>query len=289
MSLTTNRSQHGHQDPPCIDEMRNVCQQWTKDSRGRRMLAGSHYNRLLLRPISIYVTWLFVRIGIAAHTATFLMTVAGLMGVVVCLPHSLHLTIVGGVCFFLFDLLDAVDGEIARWNRSSSTRGLYLDQISHVFVEYPSRGVAGLHLYFWTSDSLYLVLGIAAFASSITSRAVREICLRVNAESPQVEHDQVHNGSSQSKAHGLFAMLRDYLKTKPLITFPVTKPRLIHIMTVTGILLTYWEWIGFLKFFCWFYALYCTAWLVLEVPYYYYVRLVNVSHVKPVHEYKWPI
>jgi phosphatidylglycerophosphate synthase len=34
-----------------------------------------------------------------------------------------------------YGLLDASDGEVARWNQTSSPRGIYLDRVSHYLVE----------------------------------------------------------------------------------------------------------------------------------------------------------
>lgn len=287
MSLKSKRRQRGHRVAG-IAEMKKVCQQWTTDSRGRSILAGSLYNRFVLRPISIYVTWLCVRLGMRAHMATLLMTVAGLTGVVLCLPHAMHLTILGGIFFFLFDLMDAVDGEIARWTATSTTRGLYLDQISHVFVDYPSRCVAALHLYLWTSDTLYMFLGIAAVGSSVTARAVREIYLRINAEALR-DADPDQSQALTPTADTLFAKMAGLLKRMQLTTFPIVKPRIVHIATVTGILLSYGDSTGLLVILSWLYGIYCTTWLVFEIPYYFYMRLINVPHVKRVEEYKWPI
>ena len=90
--------------------MQQVCQHWTQDQDGKSVLAGSLYNRYVLRSISIYVTWLFVAMGIRAHAATIMMTIAGMIGIVLCVPHVIPLTILGGVFLYLFDLLDAVDG-----------------------------------------------------------------------------------------------------------------------------------------------------------------------------------
>ena len=226
--------------PTSVEEMRPVCQQWKRDENGNLVLAGSLYNRFVLRQISIHVTWYFLRLGITANTATLFMTLAGLGGIILGIPHALPLTIIAGVLFFLFDLFDSVDGEIARWNRSSSTRGLYLDQISHVFVDYPSRGVAALHYYWWKEDERYLWLGVAAVLSSVMGRAIREIFLRINA---QATHGKSETSAEQSLASktGLFATVCRQLKKIPLITFPIVKPRLVHIATIVGILLTYWS------------------------------------------------
>ena len=162
--------------------MQRECLHWTEDRNGRTMVAGSSFRRHILRPVSIRVTWCFVALGIRANTVTLMMTLVGLAGIVCCIPRALPVTLLGGICFILFDVFDAVDGEIARWNKSSSTKGLYLDQISHVLVEYPSLGVPALHLYAWQRNDLYLMLAATTIVTSVMGRTIREMFFRINAE-----------------------------------------------------------------------------------------------------------
>ncbi|MCA9215664.1 MAG: 2-C-methyl-D-erythritol 4-phosphate cytidylyltransferase [Planctomycetales bacterium] len=274
-----------------IKEMKAASLQWTTDSLGRRIPSGSLYNRFILRQISVYLTWVFVRFGIRAQTGTLLMTVAGIAGVAAGIPHSLLWSVFAGVCFVLFDILDAVDGDVARWTHTSTTRGLYMDQISHVFVDYPSRGVAALHIYAMTSETLYLALGIVAIFCPVLGRTLREICLRINSSQSALasKQDPVHPESHGMKSTGRLAACFAAVKKTPLLMFPVTKARLVHIAVVIGILLSYRGSPGFLFFLSWFYAVYSALYLMFEIPFYCFVRVINVPHVKPVHHYKWPI
>ncbi len=273
-----------------LDDMRQVCQQWTDGRNGERIIAGSWFNRCILRRLSIYVTWLFVALGIRAHVATLLMTLAGLAGVVSCIPHAIYMTLLGALCYFLFDLLDAVDGEIARWNRSSTMKGLYLDQISHVLIEYPSLAVPAMHCYLWTRNDLFLVLAAIAVVSAVMGRTFREIMFRINAEvSGQAADAQPPKKERKVHEVSFFSRLCGYLRTMPISAFPILKARVVHIATVAAILLSYAGFPSLLVFLAWFYALYCTARSLVQVPHYYWNRVVEAPHSKPVSDYRWPI
>jgi phosphatidylglycerophosphate synthase len=282
-------AQNFRRRPGTIEEMRPVCQ-WSENQDGELAPTGSLYNRYILRPISIYVTWLFIAIGIRAHAATVMMTIVGLAGIVCCVPHAMALTLVGGIFYFLFDLLDAVDGEIARWNKTSSTKGLYLDQVSHVFVDYPSRAVPALHYCLWKQDEFYVVLAVAALTSSLMGRAFREIFMRINAEiMTEQEKDQTGEFAAQATRMTFFHSLCTHLKASRLAMFPIVKPRVVHIITLLAIFSAYSGFEGFLIFVSWFYAIYCTARMFFEIPYYYSRRVVDVAHKKTGKKNNWPI
>ncbi len=275
--------------PGTIQEMRPVCQ-WSENQHGELAPSGSLYNRYFLRPISIYVTWLFIAIGIRAHSATIMMTIAGMAGIVFCVPHGMALTVTGGIFYFLFDLLDAVDGEIARWNNTSSTKGLYLDQVSHVFVDYPSRAVPALHFGLWKQDEVYVVLALAALVSSLMGRTFREIFLRINAEAATSKAvDQTTESEAAAPRMTLFRSLCSRLKESPIAMFPLVKPRVVHIVTLVASFLAYSGFEGCLIFVSWFYAIYCTTRMLVEIPYYFSIRLVDVAHKKAGEKNNFPI
>ena len=273
-----------------VEQMRVACQTWRNDSRGRPILAGSLYNRLLLRQISIYVTRWCVRNGISADAATIAMTTMGMIGCMLSVPHSMGYTALAGAAFFLFDLFDAVDGEIARWNKTSSTRGLFLDQLSHLVVDYPSRGLAAVHLYVWTHEALYLGLAIASVGSSLLARTVSEIGKRINAETLLASRTETETTSPPAQRESEFKMQANRWKSWIVATHPLVKARLVQLLTLTGILLAYAGIPQLLVGLSWFYAIYTTVWLLLEVPYYCKVAVVDAEHTKPCdsHE-RWPI
>jgi len=280
----------GRRKAGTLEEMRERCLHWIEDAQGRRVVAGSAYNRYILRPISVRLTRRFVKVGISANSVTFLMTLAGIVGIVCCVPHSALLTLAGALGFVLFDLLDAVDGEIARWNESSSTKGLYLDQASHLLVEYPSLAIPALHYYGIQHSDEYLVLAAIAVISGVMGRTLREMFFRINAEAGM---SGVAPGPTQQtcerRSGSLFLTFCRFLKRTPITAFPITKARVVHILTIGAIVAAYQGVELLLVILAWFYAAYCTMRLIFEIPYFYRSRVVDVPHEKKVDDYRWPI
>ncbi|KPL20654.1 MAG: hypothetical protein AMJ75_11435, partial [Phycisphaerae bacterium SM1_79] len=97
-----------------IQEMRLVCQLRKPNARGKMVRTGHWVNRLFVRRFSIYITWLFVKAGISANGTTFLGMLFGLIGVVLFIPHIFWLNVIGFFLVMLDNVLDCVDGEIAR-------------------------------------------------------------------------------------------------------------------------------------------------------------------------------
>lgn len=276
---------------PTIDELRQRCLQWDVNANGERTVSGSIYNRRFLRPISIRLTFVCVRWGISADTATWLMTFAGIVGVAGCVPHGILWTFVGAIGLFLFDLLDAVDGEIARWHGTSSTRGLFLDQMSHMLVGFPSLGIAALHAHVITQQTLYLYLALAAMVSGATGRALRESFQRINAEAGVSHSKKVDIADRQTRPGTISSFIRLCRRLRVLgwTAFPFTKARIVHLLTLIAIFMSYFDVVMALQVLAWFYAVYGVIRLAFEIPYFYLQRVTNRPHVKEVSEYRWPI
>ena len=115
-----------------IKELRIICQK----SRESEFYYSGWVDRNLYRRVSIYFTKLFLKIGISANQATimsfFILVIAG---VFFLLGKPWH-WIIGALLIYLFDILDRVDGEIARYNKSASVRGGYLDGATY-FLGWP--------------------------------------------------------------------------------------------------------------------------------------------------------
>lgn len=95
-----------------------------------------------LRRISVYLTALLVRTPISANGVTGLMIIAGTLAGPALLLPGLWGPIVAVLLTQVQMLLDCSDGEVARWRRTSSPRGVFLDQVGHFAAE----GSIGLFL-----------------------------------------------------------------------------------------------------------------------------------------------
>lgn len=123
---------------PSLAELRAVVQPDWVFARSAEHWTGTLY----MRRLSIYLTWLLVRTPISANGVTVLMIVAGgLAGPALLLP-GIWGPAVAVLLAQLQMYLDCCDGEVARWRRTSSPRGIFLDQLGH----YVAEGSIGLFL-----------------------------------------------------------------------------------------------------------------------------------------------
>ena len=115
-------------DRPTIAELRAVTQ--PPSVRGRRN--SEHWVAdLYLRRVSPYLTRALLRTGVSANGVTWLMIAtgacAGLALLVPGLPGAMLALVLGQAQM----LWDCCDGEVARWRRTFSPAGTFLDKVGH--------------------------------------------------------------------------------------------------------------------------------------------------------------
>ncbi len=217
-----------------------------------------------------------------------MMICAGLVGVVCSVPHAVWATVVAAIGFVSFDLLDAVDGELARWQGTSSTRGFYLDKLSHLLVEHPSLAIPALHRYALTGEALYLGLGATTAFASLLAMAARETMMRINAETrcQQWENGRKPGGDSR-EPQSVFVRVCLWARQNSLLAFPVAKSRLVHLAAIMAIGASYAGWTTGLIGLAWFYGAYCTLRTLIELPYFYFVKVVPAQHDRQPKRSRW--
>jgi phosphatidylglycerophosphate synthase len=119
-------------DRPTIAELRNVTQ--PPDVRGRRN--SEHWTAdLYQRRISPYLTRLLLTTSISANGVTVLMILTGLSAGAALLIPGLIGAVLAAFLGQLQMLWDCCDGEVARWRRTSSPVGVFLDKVGHYTAE----------------------------------------------------------------------------------------------------------------------------------------------------------
>jgi phosphatidylglycerophosphate synthase len=117
---------------PSIAELRQVTQPGS--IMGRR--SGEHWaGRLYMRRLSPYVTRLLVGAPVTPDALTILMIVIGLAAAGAVAVPGVWTAHLAAVLVQGYLLLDCVDGEVARWRRTTSAAGVYLDRLGHHVVE----------------------------------------------------------------------------------------------------------------------------------------------------------
>jgi phosphatidylglycerophosphate synthase len=119
------------------------------------------YSRIFGRKVSIYFTWVFLKLGInEPNHVTLISLIPALFGSAFLAIPSIWNTIVGFLIFNLYIFIDSSDGEIARYTNKKSEFGRYLDGILHIFIYAGLYIALGANIYLRNFDSLWLLLGI---------------------------------------------------------------------------------------------------------------------------------
>ncbi|TDW30951.1 CDP-alcohol phosphatidyltransferase family protein [Cryobacterium psychrophilum] len=151
--------------PTSIAELRRVAQ----PPEVRLRANAEHWTAsLYLRDLSPYVTWMLLKTPISANGVTGLMIMLGWSTAAALLIPGIWGALLALVLGQLQMLIDCCDGEVARWRKTSSPAGVFLDKVGHYSTEslipialgfraamYPIEVPAD---FLWTSLALLLAL-----------------------------------------------------------------------------------------------------------------------------------
>ena len=196
--MTANRTSDAPH--PSLAEVRAVAQPPGHIARRN----GEHWaGRWYMRRLSIRATWMFVRTPVTPNQLTGIMTVVGVLaGVVLAFP-GLWAAVVAALLIQLYLLLDCSDGELARWQRTTSVTGVYLDRVGAYFAEAAVLVGLGIRAQDGVSGG-WTVVGLAAALGAILIKAETDLVDVARARSGL---DPVEDSASVPRS-GLLATLR---------------------------------------------------------------------------------
>lgn len=106
------------------------------------------WGRFVLREVAYYLVWPLLKLGISANLITSLNFLVGCVGCLL-IAFGNHIGMIAGALLVNFwALVDYADGQVARWNNSSSNYGRFLDNLT-------DTGIAAL---------LFVCLGVGVFS-----------------------------------------------------------------------------------------------------------------------------
>lgn len=162
--------------PRTIAELRAVAQ--PPEVRARRN--AEHWTAdLYLRDLSPYVTWLLLRTSISANGVTGLMILTGWATAAALLIPGF-----GGAALALVlgqaqMLVDCCDGEVARWRKTSSPAGAFLDSVGHYSTESLIAIALGVRAAGWPVDTpvdlAWITLGFALALFVVLNKALNDM------------------------------------------------------------------------------------------------------------------
>jgi phosphatidylglycerophosphate synthase len=126
---------------PTLDQIREA-HSWKREYE--RYLPLSRY---FYRPIGFLLTWMAVRIGLTTEAVSWLSGILGIGGLLFLMGKSLNLIWVGIGLLVLFNLLDCVDGSIARVKKTENPYGKFLDSVLGDFIDFAFFAAVGIMAY----------------------------------------------------------------------------------------------------------------------------------------------
>ena len=132
---------------------------------------------------SRYITWILVKTRISANFITISGFLIGLLGLFfIGIGNNLFI-IIGFILLYIYYISDEVDGEVARYKKQTSLRGIYYDEIGHLFFQSWFFFSFGYSIFKINSEFLYIFFGIITTFFLIGIRTVRKIATIASSKS----------------------------------------------------------------------------------------------------------
>jgi len=109
---------------PDITTLREICHRGKLEKDRRSWYAAS-------RGVAIYITWLLIHTGVTANQVTLMTVSLALAGALMLATAPAWIALCGASTMLAYHLLDKVDGDVARYRRTFSIVGVYLDEVGH--------------------------------------------------------------------------------------------------------------------------------------------------------------
>jgi phosphatidylglycerophosphate synthase len=129
------------------------------------------YTRAVLRPLSVPVVWLALRMKLSANTVSYLSAVFSISGGVLFALPGFWVPLWGAILLNIFAVLDCVDGGIARVTKTTSAWGNWADAVMG-FVAYTAVFIgSGMYLFLRTDWWWMLLITSLTSSANLLTRA----------------------------------------------------------------------------------------------------------------------
>ena len=133
-----------------VNDLRSDHRQQQKFDQDRHELVGFY----IVRPLSFYPTAVMMNLGLSANQTTWISVLVLLVGCALLALGNYISVIAGAVLLNIWLVLDSVDGNIARYEKTSSRYGEFIDALG-AYLAHLSLFSAGVGFYL-SQDSVLL-------------------------------------------------------------------------------------------------------------------------------------
>ncbi len=210
-----------------IKKLREICQKPV-------IHLNTWYPRKVARKISIYITWLFIHFKMSGNIASIVMLITGLIATSFFTLGTYFGYLMGVLLLQLWFILDHVDGELARYWKKTSAKGIFIDKLNHHIVHPFIFLSLGIGLYRQFSNPLMLILG--AFTAYFL---LLQDLINIDKRDSLIGYKLSKNKVNKYKKSNIFGVL--FTKTSAVI---YKIPGMMNIITIAAIFnLTYYTFL----------------------------------------------
>jgi len=216
----------------------------------------------VIRKISFYITWIFLKFGFSANQTTYIAIIVGLTGCGFIIYADYKIKIIGTLLINFWIVLDCVDGNIARYKKESSEYGEFIDSLGGYLMnallflsvgigafncpEFSSKFISRLFV-FNINGNILIILGAWSSITNILSRLIFQKYMNTfrTVESTEIKPRSNAN-SSKSVYHKMYFIIHNVVSFSGFLTpilFLATIFRLLNIFVIfyaiinTGVLI----------------------------------------------------
>lgn len=171
-------------------------------------------NKYVFRHITVYLSYLALKIGISANTLTFISMICAIIGAYMQVYSNLTLLTISNVLMFAYYILDMMDGEVARYNYhvkniSSGKAGAYFDALVHYLFTPVLFFALGVFSYQQYGSTAYLWVGLwtgmafSSYSRSAANRVIFDAVLANGGDNEAInriwQHDKINRSQASQK------------------------------------------------------------------------------------------
>lgn len=215
----------------------------------------------VIRKISFYITWIFLKFGFSANQTTYIAIIVGLTGCGFIIYPDYKIKIIGTLLINFWIVLDCVDGNIARYKKKSSEYGEFIDSLGGYLMNallFLSVGIGAFNypefslkfisrLFVFNNGNMLIILGAWSSIANILSRLIFQKYMNTfrTVKSTEIKPRSNAN-SSKSVYHKMYFIIHNIVSFSGFLTpilFLATIFRLLNIFVIfyaiinTGVLI----------------------------------------------------
>ncbi len=140
------------------------------------------YSRKISGKLSPILAAYCYRKSIHPNTLTLLMIPTGIIGGLLFSCGGNINWALGGLALIILNILDAADGEVARYSNKTSLTGDYYDRVAHYITDVSAYFGAGVGLYLWLDNKIILYVSFVLVLTHISDIALRDLRVLVGVD-----------------------------------------------------------------------------------------------------------